>query len=596
MGEQLNIESNKIKDFLKNEFPGHEIHIGNGYWFVHVDPNLDWKLHYEYNKGEVHFDIEGDNWREPRNFFRNRLAKDSRLIPKYWGRQDCRWTLNKKVESWQEIQDAFRELDFILKPHVLAWRNKICVYRQRNEIESDTNVSSEFKRIEDLLNMDIFIPNYQRPYVWTHKNVVQLLTDINNARINGKIQYLIGSVILHKSKDDDGHFNIVDGQQRLTTILLILRALGITREQPVLEYNHSDSFTHIRDNFSYICQWVEYNLSPLAKKAYAEFLLKSCCVVEIIVKELSEAFQLFETQNGRGKELEAYNLLKAYHLRAMSDSTIDQKRVCDIRWEDAASFADKFGDSYDLLRQIINENLYRIRIWTRGLEAGKFSKEEIDEFKGLTFGKNETLDFAYQNLMLQQMIAHSILMGMNNGLYKIKERFEHGDPANMDPFVSINQMIVNGLLFFDYIETYVETYKRLFIDLESSQLADFKSFYKANCKDYNGSRRVGDGYIRQVYKSAIMLLFDRFGERGVTAMYKDLYAVIYFARLSKSQVRYATMMKLDNGGWVFSLINQAKSLSDLLPIKRKANNNKKQVNNGATSFHVESIENVIKSI
>ena len=83
MGQQLHIEEQEIRDFFRIEFPEHEVHIGNGYWFVYVDPSLDWRLHYEYNQGEIHFDIEGDNWREPRNFFRKRLANDNRLTPKY---------------------------------------------------------------------------------------------------------------------------------------------------------------------------------------------------------------------------------------------------------------------------------------------------------------------------------------------------------------------------------------------------------------------------------------------------------------------------------------------------------------------------------
>lgn len=596
MPQQLNIDDTEIRNFLDTEFHDHEVQIGNGYWYVHVDPNLDWRLHYEYNHGEVHFDIEGDNWKEPRNFFRNRLANDNRLTPKHWWRQDCRWTLNKIIESWEDVKDAFRELNFILRPHVLAWRSEMGVYRRRHEIESDVKVSSKFLTIDELLNLSIHIPNYQRPYVWSQNNVDQLLEDINNARINGKLQYLIGSIILHRPTVGQDELNVVDGQQRLTTICLILRALGDKHTQPVLEYNHSDSFCHIKENYIYIQQWIERNLTPQSKSEYARFLLESCCVVEIIVTELSEAFQLFETQNGRGKELEAYNLLKAYHLRAMTDSSIDEKRLCDIRWEDSALYSDKYGISYDLLRQIINEHLYRIRIWSRSHDAGRFTKKELNEFKGLTFGKTEKLDYAYQNLMLQQMIARSFMKGMNNGLYKVKERFEHGDPDNMDPFVTINQMIVNGIPFFDYIETYVESYKRLFIDLDSSQLQDFKTFYKTYCKDYHGSLRVGDNYVRQVYKSAILLLFDRFGEIGVKNLYKDIYAVIYFVRLSKSQVRFNTMTKQENGGWIFSLINQAKSLSDLIPINVKANENKEKVNNGAISFAVESIGNAIKNI
>lgn len=596
MGQQIHIEEKEIRDFIRDEFPDHEFQIGDGYWFVYVDPSLDWRLHYEYNQGRIHFDIEGDNWKGPRNFFRQRLANDNRLTSKHWGRQDCRWTLNKNVDSWEGIKDAFREINFILRPHILAWRNEIGVSKKRIEIESDAKVSSKFQLIGNLLELKIHIPNYQRPYVWTQKNVDQLLTDINNARINGKLQYQIGSIILHQPKKYDELYNIVDGQQRITTICLILHALGDGHTQPELEYNHSDSFIHIKENFNHIVQWIERNLSNQAKEEFAKYILESCCVVEIIVSDLYEAFQLFETQNGRGKELEAYNLLKAYHLRAMTESTTDEKRECDIRWEDAATFSDKHGALYDLLHQIINEKLYRIRIWTRGNDAGKFSKKELDEFKGLTFGKSETLDFAYQNLILQQMIARSFMNGMNNGIYKVKERFDHGDPSNMDPFVTINQMIVNGMPFFDYIETYVEIYKRLFIDLDSSQLADFKAFYKRNCKEYHGFWRIGDGYVRQVYKSAIMLLFDRFGEIGVRTMYKDLYAVIYMVRLLKSQVRYSTMMKQENGGWVFPLINQAKSMSDLLPIKIKAGEYKEKVCNGDTSFPVEIIENAIKSI
>lgn len=56
------------------------------------------------------------------------------------------------------------------------------------------------------------------------------------------------------------------------------------------------------------------------------------------------------------------------------------------------------------------------------------------------------------------------------------------------------------------------------------------------------------------------------------------------------------MMKQENGGWVFSLINNAKSMSDMLPIKIKASENKEKVINGATSFSVETIENAIKII
>lgn len=103
---------------------------------------------------------------------------------------------------------------------------------------------------------------------------------------------------------------------------------------------------------------------------------------------------------------------------------------------------------------------------------------------------------------------------MNTGLFKVKSRFEHGDPDNISPFVNINQLIVNGKPFFDWVETYIEIYKRIFMQPDSSQLSDFKDFYRSFCK-YEGCQRNGDSYIREVYKSAIILIFDRFGEKGM---------------------------------------------------------------------------------
>jgi hypothetical protein len=54
-----------------------------------------------------------------------------------------------------------------------------------------------------------------------------------------------------------------------------------------------------------------------------------------------------------------------------------------------------------------------------------------------------------------------------------------GDRDNVNPFASISQTIVNGKEFFDYVETYVEMYKTLFLQMGSYQLAEFKRFYYA---------------------------------------------------------------------------------------------------------------------
>ena len=156
------------------------------------------------------------------------------------------------------------------------------------------------------------------------------------------------------------------------------------------------------------------------------------------------------------------------------------------------------------------------------------------------------------------------MLTMNPSLFKLKNRFTHGDSDNINPFVSMTQLILNGSSFFEFVETYVEIYKRLFVYLSTSQLSDFKQFYIEHCRYAGYNRRKGDGYIREVYKSAIMFLFDKFGELGVRQYYRDIYICLYKYRLTQKQVRYETMAKRDHVAWIFQLISKSKKLSDLV--------------------------------
>ena len=76
-------------------------------------------------------------------------------------------------------------------------------------------------------NVKLNIPEYQRPYKWTARNAIQLLDDIIEAKNENKEVYRVGTLILHKDKDEKGNvrYNIVDGQQRTITFSLLLYAL-----------------------------------------------------------------------------------------------------------------------------------------------------------------------------------------------------------------------------------------------------------------------------------------------------------------------------------------------------------------------------------
>ena len=69
------------------------------------------------------------------------------------------------------------------------------------------------------------VPDYQREYVWTDKEVHQLLEDINEQIDAGSMQeYFIGTVLVSPT-DQKNHYEVIDGQQRLTTFFLLLCAL-----------------------------------------------------------------------------------------------------------------------------------------------------------------------------------------------------------------------------------------------------------------------------------------------------------------------------------------------------------------------------------
>ena len=74
---------------------------------------------------------------------------------------------------------------------------------------------AEIKSVDSLLQMDLDIPDYQRPYKWTIQNIEDLLSDITNAisdaeRYRQGFKYRVGTIILHKNEDDI--FDVVDGQ------------------------------------------------------------------------------------------------------------------------------------------------------------------------------------------------------------------------------------------------------------------------------------------------------------------------------------------------------------------------------------------------
>ena len=455
-------------------------------------------------------------------------------------------------------------------------------------------LEARIRSTHDILSQSLLIPGYQRPYRWTTANVCQLLDDIKCSQVEGKLEYRIGTIILYHN--EQGQLEIVDGQQRLTTILLLIDKVLADVEikaKSSLCYS-SNSFSAIRENHTFIGNWLSDNMKDKGI-AFADYILKNCKFMEIVVHDLSEAFQMFDTQNGRGKSLEAYNLLKAYHIRAMEQSTQEAKIQCDRDWEGATQYdatPDIQNDpNVDILGQLFREQLFKSRLWCRNDDAKEFTNDDIGEFKGFTIDKNHPIDFPFQNPFLLQYLTEKFYRNVLSGAIGTKNRFECGETDKANPFVSISQPIINGQAFFEYVATYVELYKKMFIELGSYQLGEFKKFFYLHCLTYNPenqngawekakkrtdafrdtdylSRRTGDTYLREAYKSICFVLLDKFGERTLLKYYKNLYRLIYQIRLQNYAVKYPTAMSAPRQ--YFAIVQRAKSGADLLQFDKLA--------------------------
>ncbi len=167
----------------------------------------------------------------------------------------------------------------------------------------------KIKKIHELLKMKLTLPSYQRPYSWRVKSTNTLFLDTYRAYQEGIQEYRIGSVILHK---ENGKYNIVDGQHRLTTLSILLYCLGDEKLGLLQEkYNHLSNDA-IVTNFEILSKRTN-ELSVDDRKKYKEYILKNCSAVQIVTDSEQEAFQFFDSQNSRGRELDPHDLLKSYH-------------------------------------------------------------------------------------------------------------------------------------------------------------------------------------------------------------------------------------------------------------------------------------------
>ncbi|MGL2589744.1 DUF262 domain-containing protein [Helicobacter pylori] len=233
------------------------------------------------------------------------------------------------------------------------------------------------KAIQSIIN-DFFaltgtifsIPVYQRNYTWAEENCEKLLQDIVNISQNkkthfmGSITYILHSIDDEKSLRQLREFIIIDGQQRITTLMLLLKAietkiqnkaikkeidnlLNLTGQRLRLKPIKSDKeafdlvmqnrshelqgVSHIRNNYRFFTKELENYISKgyRIEEIYGAFLRLEIVAVGLELGE-DDPQVVFESINATGVQLKGLDLIRNYLM--MGENSDKQKHLYETYW------------------------------------------------------------------------------------------------------------------------------------------------------------------------------------------------------------------------------------------------------------------------
>lgn len=168
------------------------------------------------------------------------------------------------------------------------------------------------------------IPIYQRNYAWEREEIYALIRDVHDSL--EKSVYYIGTLVTYKRGENI--FEVIDGQQRLTTIYIILKALGIETIANCLTYSArkvsamtiekmpkfgEEKDKGIVDGFNYAKEAIKDIVGE--KKAdidaFKDFFFNKVHIIHYRVPKDVDLNHYFEVMNSRGEQLEKHEIVKA---------------------------------------------------------------------------------------------------------------------------------------------------------------------------------------------------------------------------------------------------------------------------------------------
>ena len=237
-------------------------------------------------------------------------------------------------------------------------------------------------------------------------------------------------------------------------------------------------------------------------------------VVVITVDEISEAFQLFDSQNSRGRALYPHDLLKAYHLRVISGKKGEERAVEEWEAEDPKAIAELFRDY-----------LFPIWHWARRCKCGGFTAADIDLYKGVE------PDSEY---------AYAYRVRRTGARYQITEPF----PAGRDFFKMVHHymQMLKGLKREIIENPALQEVKEILI---ASSGRDKKNTLITSAEELDEAldrQPVGFRHACRLFFCALLCYYDRFGVLDAPAV-KRLFTWAMMLRVNMQHLGFASINK-----------------------------------------------------
>ncbi len=177
------------------------------------------------------------------------------------------------------------------------------------------------------------VPIYQRNYAWEKDEISALIQDVYDAFASQKQTYFIGTLVsFHKG---DQVYEVIDGQQRLTTINIALGALGISRKNK-LSYRarkkSDDTINSIPDfkidekdygivnGFEYVKNGINEIVPFTDRDKFKDYFQEKVHLIHYQVPKDIDLNHYFEIMNSRGEQLEKHEIIKARLIERLNEA------------------------------------------------------------------------------------------------------------------------------------------------------------------------------------------------------------------------------------------------------------------------------------